>query len=111
MAISEVYSTEEFSKVLDNAGNKLVVIDYSATWCGPCKMMMPKYEALSTIYNADAIFLKCVGDLSAEAQQLMKKEGVRSLPSFHFWKNGEKIDVVTGARIDDVEQAIRSGIK
>jgi thioredoxin 1 len=38
----------------------------------------------------------------------MKREGIRSVPAFHFWKNGEKIDSVSGARIDDVEQAIIS---
>ena len=52
------------------------------------------------------IFLKCIGDSSTDASALMKREGVRSVPSFHLWKNGARIDVVNGARIDEVEAAV-----
>ena len=41
----------------------MLVIDYSTTWCGPCKVIAPKFEELSNTYQ-DAIFLKCVGDSS-----------------------------------------------
>ena len=68
--------------------------------------MFPKFEALSEKYS-DVIFLKCVGDSNAEAGQLMKREGVRSVPAFHFWKNGEKFDMINGAKIDDVEATIK----
>jgi len=40
----------------------------------------------------------------------MKREGIRSVPAFHFWKNGEKIDMVNGARIEDVETVIKANI-
>jgi thioredoxin 1 len=40
----------------------------------------------------------------------MKREGIRSVPAFHFWKNGEKIDTVNGARIEDVEAVIKANI-
>ena len=38
----------------------------------------------------------------------MKREGVRSVPAFHFWKGGVKLDVVSGARIEDVEAMVVS---
>ena len=66
----------------------LVVVDYSTTWCGPCKVMEPKFIALSDAHT-DAVFLKVVGDSSPDASKLMKREGVRSVPSFHYWKTGE----------------------
>ena len=98
---------ESLEAVLKSAGQSLVVVDYSTTWCGPCKMVLPKYIELSDKYN-NVIFLKCIGDASAEASALMKREGVRSVPAFHFWKGGVKLDVVSGARIEDVEAMVVS---
>lgn len=91
--------------VISSAGNTLVVVDYSTTWCGPCKMVYPKYVELSDRVT-DVVFLKCIGDASAEASALMKREGVRSVPAFHFWKNGVRLDVINGARIEDVEAMV-----
>lgn len=82
------------------------MVDYSTTWCGPCKVVLPKFVALSEEYP-DVTFLKCIGDSSAEASALMKREGVRSVPSFHVWKDGSKVDTISGARIEDVEAAIK----
>eukprot|EP01031_Cornospumella_fuschlensis_P031554 gene31554-38138_t len=87
--------------------DKLVVIDYSMTWCGPCKMMYPKFVELSDQYT-NVLFLKCIGDASADSSALMKREGIRAVPSFHFWKNSEKREVINGAKIGDVEAAIKA---
>lgn len=45
----------------------------------------------------DAVFLKCIGDQTPEATKLMKREGIRSVPAFHFWKGGAKIEAFAGA--------------
>lgn len=37
----------------------------------------------------------------------MKREGVRSVPSFHFWKDNQRFEVINGARMDDIEQIIK----
>eukprot|EP00527_Entomoneis_sp_CCMP2396_P009598 CAMPEP_0198136544 /NCGR_PEP_ID=MMETSP1443-20131203/182_1 /TAXON_ID=186043 /ORGANISM="Entomoneis sp., Strain CCMP2396" /LENGTH=146 /DNA_ID=CAMNT_0043797779 /DNA_START=105 /DNA_END=545 /DNA_ORIENTATION=- len=105
MAVKSVGSDTDFDTVLKDAGDKLVVVDYSTTWCGPCKVIAPKYEELSEKYS-DAIFLAVVGDASADASKLMKREGVRSVPSFHFWVKNEKVDVVNGANPEAIEAAI-----
>ena len=109
MAVAEVTSTTALDKEVEAAGDKLVVIDYSTTWCGPCKIALPKFVDLSEKYE-NVVFLKCVGDTSTEASQLMKREGVRSVPSFHFWKGGVKVEVVNGARIEDVEAAVTANL-
>lgn len=119
-----------FEEKLNVAGDSLVVIDYSTTWCGPCKMVLPKYIELSERY-LNVVFLKCIGDSSVEASALLKREGVRSVPAFHFWyvfsypygilgnsifllichrKNGKRIDTVNGARIEDVEIAVKANL-
>ena len=47
-----------------------------------------------------------IGDASPDASKLMKREGVRSVPSFHYFKDGEKVDVVNGANAEAIEAAI-----
>merc|ERR1719401_1199124 len=104
--VLEISSQEEFDKALGSAGDSLVVIDYSTTWCGPCKVIAPKFEEFSDAYP-DAVFLKVIGDASPDASKLMKREGVRSVPSFHYFKSGEKVEVVNGANADAIESAIK----
>jgi thioredoxin 1 len=71
-------------------------------------MVLPQYVELSEKYT-NVKFLKCIGDSSAEASALMKREGVRSVPSFHFWRGGVKVNSINGARIDDVEAIVKEG--
>lgn len=53
----QVGSSDELDKITADNKEKLVVVDYSTTWCGPCKQVLPKFEALATEYS-DAIFIK-----------------------------------------------------
>ena len=105
MVVAEVTSIAGLDQIVSSAGNKLVVVDYSTTWCGPCKLVLPKYMELSDKF-ANVIFLKCIGDASTEASALMKREGVRSVPTFHMWKAGSRVDVVNGARIEEVSHGL-----
>ncbi|KAL9191365.1 hypothetical protein ACHAXT_001071 [Thalassiosira profunda] len=106
MAVLDVDSEAEFDKKISGAGDSLVVIDYSTTWCGPCKVIAPKFDELSEAYP-DSVFIKVIGDATPDASKLMKREGVRSVPSFHYFKNGEKVDVVNGANAEAIEAAIK----
>mmetsp|Transcript_8764 Transcript_8764/g.26348 ORF Transcript_8764/g.26348 Transcript_8764/m.26348 type:complete len:142 (-) Transcript_8764:228-653(-) len=105
MLVSEVASKEELDKVLDGAGESLVVIDYSTSWCGPCKIIAPKFEAMSETYE-DVVFLKVMGDKDEATAELMKTEAIRAVPAFHFWKSKERIHTITGARTEDIEASI-----
>lgn len=104
-AVSDVGSEDAFDKVITDAGGRLVVVDYSTTWCGPCKVIAPKFDEFSEKYTS-AVFIKVIGDASPEASKLMKREGVRSVPSFHYFVNGEKVEVVNGANAEAIEAAI-----
>lgn len=53
----QIGSFAELDKLTTDNKDKLIVVDYSTTWCGPCKMILPKFEALAEEY-ADAIFVK-----------------------------------------------------
>mmetsp|Transcript_11183 Transcript_11183/g.20934 ORF Transcript_11183/g.20934 Transcript_11183/m.20934 type:complete len:153 (-) Transcript_11183:912-1370(-) len=109
MRVVDIDSEAALDKTISSAGSSLVVVDYSTTWCGPCKVIAPKFDELSDKYP-DAVFLKVIGDASADASKLMKREGVRSVPSFHYFKNGKKIDVVNGANAEAIEAAITKNL-
>lgn len=105
MLVIEAGSVSDMDTILDGADESLVVVDYSTSWCGPCKIFMPIFEELSEKYK-DVVFVKVMGDATPEASELMKREGIRAVPAFHFWKNKQRVKDITGARRDDVENAI-----
>ena len=69
--------------------NKLTIIDFTATWCGPCKMIAPVFKELSEEYGSRAQFIKVDVDDNPEAAQ---KYGVTAMPTFLFIKGGEVVD-------------------
>uniref|UniRef100_A0A3Q2VPU2 Thioredoxin n=1 Tax=Haplochromis burtoni TaxID=8153 RepID=A0A3Q2VPU2_HAPBU len=85
----------EFNNILKEAGNKLVVVDFTATWCGPCQRIAPVYEKMAAApENANVIFLKV--DVDA-AHDVSSSCGIRSMPTFQFYKNGQKLHEFSGA--------------
>lgn len=81
-----------FDEVL--AQNALVVVDFSATWCGPCRMLAPIVDELADEY-AGRIFV-AKADVE-EAVESAERFGIRSVPTILFFKNGEKVDQTIGA--------------
>ncbi len=83
---------DNFSEIV-NAG-KPVVIDFWATWCGPCRRVAPVIEQLAEEYEGQAI----VGKVDVEEQdELAMQFGIRNIPTVLFLKNGEVVDKVVGA--------------
>ena len=103
--VVDISSTEEFNDALESAGEALVVVDYSTSWCGPCKIIAPKFDEFSEQYK-NVAFLKVMGDSSPAADKLMRSQGVRALPSFHFWKEKKQVDSISGAKAQALQDAI-----
>ena len=82
---------QEFEAVL--TGGQPVMLDFFATWCGPCRMMAPKFVAFSEKHQ-DVVFLKVDVD---KAGSLSEKYGITSIPAFFFFKDGKKVEEVIGA--------------
>ena len=73
--------------------DKPVLVDFSATWCGPCKAQLPVVEKFATENKGN--FKVCKVDID-EAPVLASKLGIRSVPSLFFFKEGLKIDSKVG---------------
>ena len=71
-----------------------VVVDFWATWCGPCKKIAPDVEALAEAYKDQVIIGKCDVD---DNDELTGKFGIRNIPTVLFIKNGEVQDKTVGA--------------
>ena len=75
-----------------------IVLDFSATWCGPCKKIGPDIEALAQEYEGQVI----VGKVNVEeADDLATKFKIRNVPTVLYIKNGEVVDKIVGATTKD----------
>ncbi|CAN1769704.1 Thioredoxin F1, chloroplastic [Linum perenne] len=100
--VTEV-SNDTFWPIVKSAGDKTVVLDMYTQWCGPCKVMAPKYEELSKKY-LDVVFLKL--DCNTENRPLAKELGIKVVPTFKILKDNKVVKEVTGAKFDDLVIAI-----
>jgi thioredoxin 1 len=82
-------NTETFEKKIKD--NKVVLIDFWAAWCGPCRMLTPIMD------DVENLFPNQVGKVNVdEERDLAAKYGVRSLPTVIFFKDGEVMERIPG---------------
>ncbi|KAM0792452.1 hypothetical protein ACM66B_005129 [Microbotryomycetes sp. NB124-2] len=103
--ITHLNNLSEFNSLLNapSKKGKLVVVDFHATWCGPCHAIAPKFEALSKQYR-DASFAKVDVDQAAD---IAKQQRVTAMPTFQFFVNGSKVDEIRGANPSALEATIK----
>jgi len=83
---------ESFKEIMN--GDKPVVVDFWAEWCGPCKMIAPAIEDLAREYEGKAVIGKMNVD---ENDEVAGEYGIRSIPTVLFFKNGVLKDKHIGA--------------
>ncbi|MBQ9973892.1 MAG: thioredoxin [Oscillospiraceae bacterium] len=95
------FNKEGFDKAL--ASGQLLMVDFWADWCGPCKMLGPVIEGLGDEYEGKAIVGKINVD---EEQELAIRYGVMSIPTVIFFKDGKELERKVGVMPADVFTAV-----
>lgn len=91
-----------FEKILKE--NKVVLCDFWATWCGPCKMLGPVIEQLAQEYDGRVAVMKVDVD---ENQQIAAQFNVMSIPTIYVFRDGSPVDSKVGAMpVDDYRKML-----
>ena len=90
-----------FGELVKENKGELIVVDFYANWCGPCRMLGPIIEEVCDNNN-----IKLYKVNTDDNQQLAKQNGVMALPSVLFFRDGEEIDRFVGFRPHEAIQEI-----
>jgi thioredoxin 1 len=98
-----VTTLQEFNEILKEAGTRLVVVDFFASWCIPCKHIAPEFTSLEE-KNPGVVFLKVDVDENSETAEAYM---VSVMPTFIFFQNGKSFYSFEGADMTHVEYIVR----
>ena len=84
-------TNEHFAGII--AGAQPVLVDFWATWCGPCRMLGPTVEQIAQEYDGRITVVKCNVD---ECEDLAVQYGIRNIPTLLFFKGGQVVDKLVG---------------
>lgn len=90
--MEKIITDANFAEILNT--DMPVMVDFWATWCGPCRALAPVIEELAGEYAGKAVIGKCNVD---DCDELPVKYGIRSIPTLLFFKSGELVDRLVGA--------------
>lgn len=93
MTAAYIQNETEFNTLLET--EPLFVVDCTASWCGPCKLVAPLIDQLADEYSARAKVFKL--DLDAN-KPVAKRFGIRSIPAVMIFKQGELAETIVGAK-------------
>ncbi|CAO3643139.1 unnamed protein product [Cunninghamella blakesleeana] len=102
-ALVIVTSKQQFDELIN--GSVPVIVDFYADWCGPCKLIAPKFAKAAEEFKGKVIFAKVnVDDVGDVAQAC----SIRAMPTFIAYKNGAKAGEVVGANFVNVQKLFES---
>ncbi|PKU69438.1 thioredoxin H1-like [Dendrobium catenatum] len=103
-AVIKCHTIEEWNEQIELAqeSKQLVIVDFTAAWCVPCRMIAPIFDELAKKF-VDVVFLKVdVDDLKTIAQEWE----ITAMPTFIFLKEGTLLDKLVGANEDELNEKI-----
>ena len=91
--MAQALTDSNFAEIVEQ-GSLPVLVDFWATWCGPCRMISPIVDKMAEKYAGQVNVVKCNVD---ESTDIPIKFGIRNIPTLLFFKNGELVDRMVGA--------------
>merc|ERR1712139_731975 len=101
--VKMIETKAEWDALLAEAGDKLVVVDFTATWCGPCQRIAPAFAQMAEEREADAILVKVDVDANKETAEAC---GINCMPTFQAFKGGKMVDKIEGASEEKLKEMI-----
>lgn len=102
----KIVQKDEFEKIINES--KPTIVDFFATWCGPCKMLSPILEKVEEDSKGEFNIVKVDVD---ESYDVAKKYGIMSVPTMIIFKDGDEQEKIVGLRQkNQIEEAVRSYI-
>jgi len=92
----------DYTQAVKDAGSDLIVLDFYADWCGPCKRLTPVLEELAERFE-NVHFYKVNVDVH---EQLTQEYKIACMPTIHFVRDGESVESVTGANPDAITETL-----
>ena len=89
--MQQVITNTNFSDIL--ASDKPVLVDFWATWCGPCRMLGPTIDEIAAEYEGRVVVAKCNVD---DAEDIAAQCGIRKIPTLISFRNGAVVDRSVG---------------
>ena len=89
--MGKVVTNSNFSEILST--DQPVLVDFWATWCGPCRMLSPTVDEVAEEYDSRVVVAKCNVD---DSDEIAMQYRVRNIPTLIFFKGGQQVDKLVG---------------
>ncbi|KAH6628249.1 thioredoxin-like protein [Chaetomium tenue] len=106
--LTNITSTAQWRQTLSS--HAIVVTDFYADWCGPCKMIAPTFDSLATKFAKPSKIAFCKVDVDRQGE-VAQLYGVRAMPTFVILRNGAVIDTIQGANPPALTAAVEKAVK